>query len=110
MSHLERRVRSFQSARAAAATATAWPAHHALWVCIQRYEGAWDNHGPGHYGGLQMSWDWLGLIHGDAGSLSQRDQELAAETGYKNAGFSTSFLWQQWFNWDGAEGACLQYA
>lgn len=31
------------------------PAHYSSWLCIHRYEGAWDaNTGNGYYGGLQM--------------------------------------------------------
>jgi len=30
------------------------PPHHAGWLCIHRYEGAWHDPSPPYYGGLQM--------------------------------------------------------
>lgn len=81
-----------------------YPPHHNLWVCIHNHEGSWDNHGPGHYGGLQMTWNWMGVIHGDAGNLSEAQQEWAAETAWKENGYGYSFLEGQWYEWDGADG------
>lgn len=110
---LPRLTAELDKARALQAAATAWPVHHALWVCINRYEsrGNWAGVNPnGHYGGLQMSYGWLGLISGRADQLSQLEQERAAEEGYRRSGYLESFLWGQWFNYDDAEGECLQYA
>jgi len=43
------------SARAARAHRQALrPPHLLAWLCIQRYEGAWDDPKPPYYGGLQM--------------------------------------------------------
>lgn len=81
-----------------------YPPHHALWVCIHGYEGAWDNHGPSYYGGLQMSWNWMKLIPGDAGNLTESQQEWAAEKAWQENGYSYSFLYQQWYEWDNADG------
>lgn len=89
---------------------TVWPRHHLLWDCISKNESRnWYNHGPGHYGGLQMSWNWLGLISGDAGNYPRIEQEWAAETGYRNSGYTYSFLYRQWFEWDDAD-YCVKYA
>jgi hypothetical protein len=30
------------------------PPHRSQWLCIHRYEGAWNDPNPPHYGGLQM--------------------------------------------------------
>jgi hypothetical protein len=30
------------------------PPHRSAWLCIQRYEGAWNDPNPPYYGGLQM--------------------------------------------------------
>jgi hypothetical protein len=40
-------------ARAARMRATS-PPHRLEWLCIHRYEGAWDDPDPPYYGGLQM--------------------------------------------------------
>ena len=35
--------------------------HLAGWLCIHAREGAWNaNTGNGYYGGLQMTYGWLG--------------------------------------------------
>ncbi len=83
---------------------TNFPPHHALWTCIQPYEASWHNHGPGHYGGLQMTWGWLGYVRGDAGNLSQADQEWAAEKAWAANGYRYSFLYGQWYRWNNADG------
>lgn len=91
---------------------TAWPKHHALWGCIAHYESGGDPHNPGngsHFGYLAMSWGWLGLISGNPSTHSQMEQEWAAEIGYRNSGYSYSFLYGQWFEWDYADG-CVRYA
>ena len=107
MSHLEQTIRSLQSARAAA---LAWPAHHNLWLCIHRGEGAWNDPnsgGNGHYGGLQMSPGWLGYFNGTANQYSQLQQERYAEQGYRDSGYSRSWLGGQWGQ---TIGPCWQYA
>lgn len=95
---------AFTLTAASHAARTAFPPHHRLWLCIHAYEGAWNDHGPGHYGGLQMSWNWLGYVRGDAGSLSQADQEWAAERAWAATGYRYSFLVGQWYEWDNADG------
>lgn len=90
-----------------------WPAHHALWVCISKYESGGDphnKHNPSYRGYLQMSFGWLNLISGDPADYSQYEQEQAAETGYAASNYSSSFLYGQWFNYDGAAGDCMRYA
>jgi len=87
-----------------------WPPHHLLWLCISHFEGGVHSINPnGHYGMLQMTYSWLGFIRGRASDYSQRIQEWAAEKAYQHNGYSISFLYGQWFNWDGASGACLKY-
>lgn len=107
---LDSAVRSLQAVRAAKlAAASQFPPHHALWECIQDYEGAWDSRAGLtdiylHYGGLQMTWNWMKLIPGNAGNLSQADQEWAAEKAWAQNGYSYSFLYGQWYQWDNADG------
>lgn len=88
-----------------------FPAHHQLWLCISRYEGGVHSVNPnGHYGMLQMSWNWLGYIKGAASNYSQLAQEQAAERAYKAYHYARSFLYGQWFNYDHAASECLSYA
>lgn len=88
-------------------------AHEQLWQCVHEHEaGSWSDHdsgGNGHYGGMQMSWDWLGLVNGDAGNLSEYEQMRVAETAYARSGYSSSFLDGQWFDYDHGY-SCLAYA
>jgi hypothetical protein len=74
--------------------------HKALWMCLHRHEALdWYNRDTGHnghYGGLQMTYRWLGLIPGYAYNLSPFQQMLAAETGYRNSGYSYAWLNGQW--------------
>lgn len=96
-------VRSLQAVRAAQAV---FPPHHALWSCIHRYEASsWSAvSGNGHYGGLQMSWGWLGYIAGNPANYSQAQQEWAAERAWAANGYSYGFLYGQWYEWDAADG------
>jgi hypothetical protein len=72
--------------------------HYALWECIHSGEGAWDSQtGNGYYGGLQMTYGWDGLV-GNAALLSPEQQMAAAETGYRQSGYSIAWLSQQWPN------------
>lgn len=88
-----------------------YPPHHKLWLCISRYEGGVKSVNPnGHYGMLQMSWNWLGYIKGAASNYSQSVQEWAAEKAYRDYHYARSFLYGQWFNYDNAAGECLGYA
>jgi hypothetical protein len=73
--------------------------HLAGWLCIHSREGAWDaNTGNGYYGGLQMSYGWLGLIAGRASDLSPLQQMAAAEGGYNQSRNSHAWLAGQWPN------------
>lgn len=74
------------------------PAHYQGWLCIHRQEGAWNSDtGNGFYGGLQMTWKWMKLVV-NAALLSPLDQMKAAETGYRNSGYSHAWLAGQWPN------------
>ena len=85
-----------------------FPPHHALWICIHNNEGPWhDTSGP-YAGGLQMSIGWLKMV-GNAGYLSETQQEWIAERAYAANHYSVSFLIGQWFKWDGAY-YCEKYA
>lgn len=87
-----------------------FPPHHALWVCIGNNEGSPTSVNPnGHYGMLQMTYNWLRLIKGRASDYSQAVQEWAAEKGYQANHYSQSFLIDQWLKWDGAY-YCLKFA
>jgi hypothetical protein len=70
--------------------------HYALWNCIHNGEGAWNaNTGNGYYGGLQMTYGWDGLVS-NAALLSPAQQMAAAETGYRQSGYSEAWLLGQW--------------
>lgn len=84
---------------------TGFPPHHSLWVCIGSFEGGVTSVNPnGHYGMLQMTYNWMGVIKGRASDYSQAVQEWAAEKAWAANGYSYSFLYQQWFAWDNADG------
>ncbi len=105
--HMQRRLLH----RLAAARAAVFPPHRALWECISKYEGAPTSVNPnGHYGMLQMHWNWGYGIVGAASSYTKAEQEWAAERAYAAAGYSTSFLFGQWFDYDNAAGDCLRLA
>ena len=104
------RIDAKLAAIAQARLVSAYPPHHALWTCIGRYEGGATSVNPnGHYGMLQMTWNWFGYIKGAASNYPQSVQEWAAERAYANNHYSSSFLYGQWFNYDHAAGECLQY-
>lgn len=86
-----------------------WPPDHALWICIQSHEASWHSRAgvtdtSQHYGGLQMTWNWMRIINGNAGDYPQRVQEWAAHRAWVANGRSYSFLVQQWYAWDDADG------
>jgi len=91
---------------AALRASTPYPPHHRLWLCIARYESGGNprSSGHGHYGLLAMSWGWLGYIRGAASDYPQAAQEWAAERAWAAAGYSYSFLYGQWYEWDAADG------
>jgi Transglycosylase-like domain len=83
-----------------------YPPHHALWVCIHEHEAStWDAvNSNGHYGGLQMTWGWLGYVNGNPADLTEAQQEWAAEKAWAAYGYSLAFLYGQWYDYDGASG------
>lgn len=99
-------------ARRRLAVVSVFPPHHLLWLCIHGFEASsWYDRDSGHnrhYGGLQMTYDWGNGITGYAYNYTQAQQEWAAERGYDQGGIS--FLWRQWFDYDGAAPTCLKYA
>jgi len=93
-----------------AGAAAGWPPHHQLWLCIGRYEGSPTAVNPnGHYGMLQMHADWGYGTSPHASDDPQIVQEWAAERAYKASHYAYSFLYGQWFEWDGASGDCARY-
>lgn len=91
--------------KAGPAVPAGYPPHHALWVCIGRYEGGVTSVNPnGHYGMLQTTLNWMKQLAGPASNYSQVEQEWAAERAWAANGYSYSFLYQQWFAWDNADG------
>lgn len=76
-----------------------YPPHYNGWVCIHNREGAWnDDTGNGYYGGLQMTYNWMGVIPGKANWLSPLAQMWAAERVAAQNNFSYSFMRGQWPN------------
>ncbi len=110
---IDRRLAVLEARRLAALrarAASAWPAHHQLWICISRFEGSPSSVNPnGHYGMLQMHAGWGYGTSYHASDDPQVVQERAAERAYAASGFSRSFLFGQWLNYDAA-GGCLAYA
>jgi hypothetical protein len=68
------------------------PAHYQEWLCIHRYEGAWDaNTGNGYYGGLQMDVEFqraygpeLLQAKGTADHWTPLEQMQVAERAYQS--------------------------
>lgn len=96
------------------------PAHHLLWLCIHgtpslgtpigHEASSWSNDDTGHnghYGGLQMTWSWLGIFTGPANQYTQLQQENFAEEGYRDSGYSHAWLGGQW---EQTIGPCWRYA
>lgn len=80
---------------ALARLAPATPAHMAGWLCIHSREGSWTDEGAPYYGGLQMTYGWMGAV-GDAAQLSPLDQMWAAERVSARYGFSSAWMSSQW--------------
>jgi hypothetical protein len=72
--------------------AASQPAHYSAWLCIHRYEGAWDaNTGNGYYGGLQMDIEFqqaygpeLLQAKGTADHWTPLEQMQVAERAYQS--------------------------
>lgn len=72
--------------------------HQAGWLCIHSREGAWNaNTGNGYYGGLQMTYGWMGQVT-RADLLTPMQQMAAAEGGYWKSGYSDAWMRGQWPN------------
>lgn len=75
------------------------PPHFDGWVCIHNREATWHDGGAPYYGGLQMSWNWMGAVPGgDASRLSPLIQMWIAERVSARHGFSYSWMHGQWPN------------
>jgi len=103
---LERRARLFQRVKAlrwlrsysahkiAEYRASLRPPHYEQWLCIHRYEGAWNDPGAPYYGGLQMDlsfqraygWDLL-QRKGTADNWTPLEQMRVAERAWRSRGF-----------------------
>ncbi|HZR93668.1 MAG TPA: hypothetical protein VFA44_14815 [Gaiellaceae bacterium] len=87
-----------------------WLAHHPprlrAWLCIHRYEGAWNDPNPPYYGGLQMDLAFMraygaGLLRrkGTADHWTPLEQMWVAERAYRSGrGFSP---WPNTARWCG---------
>ena len=88
----------WHKARVARLTPKPVVGHRAGWLCIHSREGAWDAQtGNGYYGGLQMTYGWMGLVT-NAALLSPDAQMAAAEEGYRRSGYSDAWMRGQWPN------------
>lgn len=107
---LDSTVRSLQTIKAA--KAAEFPPHHALWLCIEPFEGPHDSNpwswGAGtswaHSGGLGMNYDWGYGMTVAAGSYPESVQEWAAERWWADQGYSWQALYDAWYQWDAADG------
>lgn len=74
--------------------------HYLGWECIHSREapvaGWFADTGNGYYGGLQMEWNWMGVINGGADNYSPMAQMMLAEMEAARYGFSYSFMEGQW--------------
>jgi len=71
------------------------PPHKRQWLCIHRYEGAWDNPDAPYYGGLQMDLGfqqtygaYLLRTKGTADNWTPLEQMWVAERAHETRGFS----------------------
>jgi hypothetical protein len=104
---LARRVRAWQIVKAhrwlkrhalraiAAYAASLLPPHYVQWMCIHRYEGAWNDPGAPYYGGLQMDWSFMRAhgwrllqTKGTADNWTPLEQMWVAENAWRTRGFS----------------------
>lgn len=110
---IDAHIARINAVKRAAALAASFPPHHRLWDCIGDYEGSPTSVNPnGHYGKLQMTWNWFHQIKGAASNYSEAEQEWAAERAYmqyRTRSARISFLNGQWFNYDDADG-CVVFA
>jgi hypothetical protein len=74
--------------------APARPPHYAEWMCIHRYEGAWNDPNPPYWGGLQMDLAFMeaygsNLLRtkGTADHWTPLEQMWVAENAWQSRGF-----------------------
>jgi hypothetical protein len=78
----------------------ALPAHLNEWLCIHRYEGAWNDGGAPYYGGLQMDWGFMRTYgpeflakYGTADRWPPLIQMIVAERAYEGyAGYGPRYF------------------
>jgi hypothetical protein len=70
------------------------PPHYQQWLCIHKYEGAWNDSGAPYYGGLQMDWDFMSTYgpellrkKGPAHNWTPLEQMWVAEWAWRSRGF-----------------------
>jgi hypothetical protein len=80
------------------------PPHKRQWLCIHRYEGAWNDDGAPYYGGLQMDivfqqtyGGYLLRRKGTADNWTPLEQMWVAERAFRTRGFGP---------WPNTAGAC----
>lgn len=76
------------------------PPHAAGWLCIHRGEGAWGAVDPSgnYFNGLQMTYNWMGAIHGNPNDYTPNQIIWIAEKVAAAHGFSYSWMRGQWPN------------
>lgn len=109
---LDTALRSLQAVKSQQAI---FPPHHSLWLCLHQVESPSWSYGAGtndsHSGGLGMMTSWGHGIVGVAGNYTESEQEWAAERGYAASGYSYSFLYGNWYEWEYGKGDhCQAYA
>lgn len=94
VSDLERTVGVWKQRARAAHRAAQHPPHLRDWMCIHRYEGAWNDVGGPYWGGLQMSLSFqesygprLYRAKGTADHWTPLEQMWTAEKALKSRGF-----------------------
>jgi hypothetical protein len=70
------------------------PPHKRQWLCIHRYEGAWNDPNPPYFGGLQMDYSFMATYgphllrtKGTADKWTPLEQMWVAERAYRTRGF-----------------------
>jgi len=71
--------------------------HLAGWLCIHSREGSWTDEGAPYYGGLQMSYGWMGVVT-DAARLSPSQQIALADSVASKHGYRYDWMQHQWPN------------
>ncbi len=72
--------------------------HLSGWLCIHSREGAWNSQtGNGYYGGLQMSYGWMGVV-GNAALLPPGRQIAVADMVARAHAYAYSWMQGQWPN------------